>query len=260
VAKLYETLIVERLEGGVGLVKINRPDKRNALNQRVIDELVEALTSFDNDEAIGAVVLTGDEKAFAAGADIAEMAGRTAAEMLLARRFEQLERLRRLDKPLVAAVSGYALGGGLELAMLCDMIVASQTAKLGQPEINLGIMPGAGGTQRLTRQVGKYLAMEMVLAGRLLTAEEALRFGLVNRVAPVERYLDEAIALARNLAARAPLAVRLAKSAVLRAQDLSLEHGLALERQAYYLLFGTEDKEEGVKAFLEGREPGWKGR
>jgi enoyl-CoA hydratase len=257
---MYQTLIVESLDGRVGLVRINRPERRNALNQQLLDELVEALSSFDLDDGIGAVVLTGDDKAFAAGADITEMQGKSVPEMVLARRFEQLERLRRLNKPLIAAVSGYALGGGCELAMLCDMIVASESAKFGQPEVGLGLMPGAGGTQRLAKAVGKAVAMEMVLAGRFLTAEEALQFGLVNRVVPLERYLSEAIELARNVAARAPVAVRLAKQAVLRAQDLPLETGLAFERHSYYLLFATEDKEEGVRAFLEKRQPTWRGK
>ena len=257
---MFQTLIVETLEGRVGLVRINRPERRNALNQQVLDELVEVSSGFDQDDTVGAVVLTGDDKAFAAGADINEMQGKSVSDMVLARRFEQLERLRRVQKPLIAAVSGYALGGGCELAMLCDMIVASESAKFGQPEVGLGLMPGAGGTQRLTKAVGKYLAMEMVLAGRFLSAEEALRYGLVNRVAPLERYLDEAIDLARTVAARAPVAVRLAKQAVLRAQDLPLETGLAFERHSYYLLFGTEDKEEGVRAFLDKRQPAWKGK
>lgn len=258
-ALVYETLLVERREN-VGLVRIHRPERRNALNQQVVTELAQALPAFDSDGAVGAMVLTGDDRAFAAGADIGEMQGKRVPDMLLAQRFDMLETLRRLKKPLIAAVSGYALGGGLELAMLCDMIVASDTAKLGQPEINLGIIPGGGGTQRLTRQVGKALAMEMVLTGRLLSAEEALQHGLVNRVAPVDGYLEAALALAQDVASRAPVAVRLAKDAVSRAQDLTLEHGLAYERHHYYLLFGTEDKEEGVRAFLEKRPAQWKGK
>ena len=257
---MYRNLIVETLEGRVGLVRINRPERRNALNNETVAELAAAVSSFDGDEGVGSIVVTGDETAFAAGADITEMQGKAAAEMLLAERFEQLERLRRTHKPLVAAVSGYALGGGLELAMLCDLIIASDTATFGQPEINLGIMPGAGGTQRLTRQLGKALAMEMVLNARFLKAGEAHARGLVNDVHPVGSYLEEAITLAREIAARAPVALRLAKQAVLRAQETTLEHGLELERHNYYLCFATQDKEEGVQAFLEKREPRWQGK
>ena len=230
--------------------------------------------TWDNLDAPGTEVLVGaltDERrrlarqmgdawtSFAAGADVTEMDGKGVPDMLGAYRFESWEALARVRKPIVAAVSGYALGGGLELAMLCDMIVASESAKLGQPEIDLGIMPGAGGTQRLTRQLGKYLAMEVILAGRLLTAQEALQHGLVNRVVPVEGYLESALELARAVAARAPQAVRLAKSAVNRAQG-PLQEGLEFERNAFYLLFGTEDQKEGVRAFLEKREPRWRGR
>lgn len=256
----YQHILVETRGGGVGLIRINRPEQRNALNQRTMAEIAQAAQAFDTDDSVGAVVLTGDARAFAAGADISELAGATVPEMLADYRFEQWEVLRHFSKPLIAAVSGYALGGGLELAMLCDMIVASEAARLGQPEVSLGLMPGAGGTQRLTRQLGKYLAMEMVLNGRLLTAGEALRFGLVNRVVPVELYLEEALELARELAARAPLALKLAKDAVLKAQEVTLEHGLAYERHNFYLLFGTEDQREGVRAFLEKRKPEWKGK
>ena len=259
-AERYENLIVERVDGGVGLIRLNRPRVRNALNQATMSEVVRAVGRFDDDAAIGAIVLTGNEVAFAGGADINEFASAGVVQMVAAYRFDEWETLRRTAKPLLAAVSGWALGGGCELALLCDMIVASETARFGQPEITLGLMPGGGGTQRLMRQVGKYLTMEMVLAGRQLTAEEALRFGLVNRVVPVERYLDTALELARNVAARAPVAARLAKDAVLKAQDLTMEDGLAYERHNFYLLFGTEDKDEGVRAFLEKRMPTWSGR
>lgn len=256
----YENLIVEKRDGRVGLIRINRPRVRNALNQATMAEMVEAATAFDEDPDVGCIVLTGNEVAFAAGADISEFGGAGVPDMIQGYRFDEWETLRRTRKPLIAAVSGWALGGGCELAMLCDMIVASETARFGQPEINLGVMPGAGGTQRLTRQVGKYLAMEIVLVGRQLTAEEAARHGLVNRVVPPEAYLDAALELARTVAARAPMAVRLAKDAVLKAQDAALEAGLAYERHNFYMLFGTEDKEEGVRAFLERRAPQWKGR
>ncbi|MBX5444798.1 enoyl-CoA hydratase-related protein [Sphaerobacter sp.] len=256
----YETLIVEKLDGRVGLIRLNRPERLNALNQTLMRELVQAVAAFDQDDEVGAIVLTGNEAAFAAGADVTEMDGAGVADMLSGYRFDEWEQLRRTRKPMIAAVSGWALGGGCELAMLCDMIVASETARFGQPEINLGIMPGAGGTQRLTRQIGKYLAMEMVLAGRQLTAAEAERFGLVNRVVPVEAYLDAALELARIVAAKAPLAVQLAKEAILRGQDVPLEAGLAHERHNFYLLFGTADKQEGIRAFLEKRRAEWQGR
>lgn len=256
----HHNLVVERLDGGVGLIRINRPDKRNALNQATMEELRSAATALDLDGAIRCIVLTGDDRAFAAGADVTEMDGRAVGDMLGSYRFRQWEALRQIATPMVAAVSGFALGGGLELAMLCDMIVAADNAKLGQPEINLGIIPGAGGTQRLTKQLGKYLAMEVVLAGRLLSAQEALAHGLVNHVSSVEDALADAVELARKVASRAPLAARVAKSAVLHAQDSPLEHGLAFERHSFYMLFGTEDQKEGVEAFLDKREPRWKGR
>lgn len=256
----YDNLLVEQVAGGGGLIRLNRPQRLNALNNATMAELATAMTRFDDDPGIGAIVLTGSETVFAAGADVTEMDGAGVAEMLSGYRFDEWETLRRIRTPVIAAVSGWALGGGCELAMLCDMIVASETARFGQPEINLGIMPGAGGTQRLTRQVGKYLAMEMVLAGRQLTAEEAQRAGLVNRVVPVEIYLDAAIDQARTVADQAPVAARLAKDAILKALDQPLEAGLAYERHNFYLLFGTEDKQEGIRAFLEKRPPDWKGR
>ncbi|MBX6341776.1 MAG: enoyl-CoA hydratase/isomerase family protein [Thermomicrobiaceae bacterium] len=256
----YENILVETLAGGVGLIRINRPKRLNALNRATMAEIADAVAAFERDDAVRAIVLTGDERAFAAGADIGEFDGMTVPAMIAEYGFEAWEALRQARKPLIAAVSGYALGGGCELAMLCDLIVASDTARFGQPEVNLGVMPGAGGTQRLTRQLGKYLAMEVVLAGRQLGAEEALRHGLVNRVVPVELYLEAAIDLAREIAARAPVAIRLARDAVLRAQDTTLEVGLAYERHNFYLLFGTEDQREGVRAFLEKRAPEWRGR
>ncbi|MFQ5857726.1 MAG: enoyl-CoA hydratase-related protein [Anaerolineae bacterium] len=255
----YETIIVE-VEGGVGLIRLNRPKVLNALNQTVMTELVDALEKFDANDDIGCIVITGNEKAFAAGADIREMAEEDAVDLMRSDRFRKWDRIRSITKPIIAAVSGYALGGGCELAMACDMIVASETAKLGQPEVTLGIIPGAGGTQRLTRAVGKALAMEVVLANRWLSAEEAQRAGLVNRVVPVESYLEEAMVLAGNIAQRAPLAVRLAKEAVNQAFESTLEEGLQVERRNFYLLFATEDQTEGMRAFLEKREPEFRGR
>ena len=218
-----------------------------------------ALEDFDADPDIGAIVLTGDERAFAAGADIKEMAGASAVDMIKADRIAIWDRIRNIKVPVIAAVSGWCLGGGHELAMGCDMIVASETAIFGQPEINLGVIPGAGGTQRLTRAVGKALAMEMVLNNRNLSADEALRYGLVNRVAPVELYLENAIQLANEIAERAPLAIRFGKEAVNNAFESFLADGIADERRSFYFLFSTEDQKEGMQAFEEKRPAEWKG-
>lgn len=255
----YETILVE-IQGRVGVITLNRPQALNALNSQLMTELTTALKAFDEDDDIGAMVIAGNEKAFAAGADVKEMSGRTAVNMLKGSFVDAWDTIRKISKPIIAAVSGWALGGGNELAMLCDMIVASETAKFGQPEINLGIIPGAGGTQRLTHAVGKAIAMEMVLNDRRLSAEEALRYGLVNRVAPVERYLDEAIQLAGEIAARAPVAVRMGKEAVNHAFETSLTEGVAVERRLFQLLFATEDQAEGMAAFIEKRKPNWQGK
>ncbi len=245
---------------GYALLRFNRPEVLNALNIAVMEELVARLEQFDLDPSIRCIVLTGDEKAFAAGADITEMAGASAMEMLLRDQFARWDRIRKIKTPIIAAVSGYALGGGCELAMTCDIIVASETAKFGQPEINIGVIPGAGGTQRLTRAVGKAKAMEMVLTGRMISADEALRWGLVNRVVPVESYLDEARSLAVEIAKKPPVAARLAKEAILKAFDTTIEGGLEFERKNFYLLFSSDDQKEGMKAFLEKRPASWKGR
>jgi enoyl-CoA hydratase len=255
----YQFILSEALPSGVGLARLNRPKELNALNSVLMEELVTALEAFDRQPGIGCLVIAGSERAFAAGADIKEMAEASAAEMLLRDNIGRWDRIRRLKKPVIAAVSGFCLGGGCELAMACDLIVVSESARFGQPEINLGVMPGAGGTQRLTRAVGKAVAMEMVLNGRLLTAEEAARFGLVNRVVPVEVFLDEALALAGSIAARAPLAVRLAKEAVNNAFETYLADGLADERRAFYFLFSTSDQKEGMRAFIEKRPASWQG-
>jgi len=254
----YTTILTE-IRGRVGLITLNRPQAMNALNRTLLSELVSALTAFDSDEAVGALVITGSERAFAAGADIKEMAEATAVDMLTSSFVELFDGVRKIRKPVIAAVSGYALGGGCELAMSCDMIVASETGKFGQPEVTIGVIPGAGGTQRLTRAVGKALAMEMVLNNRMLTAGEAAQIGLVNRVVPVERFLEEALALASEVAGRAPLAVRLGKEAVNKAFELSLTEGLEAERRAFYMLFATADQKEGMKAFVEKRKAEWKG-
>jgi enoyl-CoA hydratase len=255
----YETIIVET-HGKVGLVRFNRPDDYNALNAKLWEELIEALKTFDQDKNIGAIVITGNDKAFAAGADIKEMADVSAVEMLTQDKISRFDEVAKVKKPLIGAVSGWCLGGGNELAMSLDMIVASERARFGQPEINLGVIPGAGGTQRLTKAVGKAIAMEMVLNNRHLTAEEALHYGLVNKVAPVESYLDEAIKLAAQIAERAPIAIRMAKEAVNHSFESFLGDGLADERRAFYLLFATEDQKEGMKAFMEKRDPKWTGK
>ncbi|RME07566.1 MAG: enoyl-CoA hydratase [Anaerolineae bacterium] len=255
----YETILTE-VHGRVGLVRLNRPKALNALNSQLLHELMDALEAFDRDQAIGAMVVSGSEKAFAAGADIKQMATASAVEMLTNDFIPAFDRIRGIKKPVIAAVAGWALGGGCELALSCDMIVAAENARFGQPEITIGVIPGAGGTQRLTRAVGKALAMEMVLNNRTLSAEEALRYGMVNRVVPVERYLEVALELAAEIAARAPLAVRLAKEMVNQAFETGLSDGLADERRAFTLLFATQDQKEGMAAFIEKREPRWEGK
>lgn len=253
-------LLEKGVRPGVALIRLNRPESLNALNRALVAELTETLVALDADEGIRAIVLTGNERAFAAGADIKEMAGDSAIDMLIFDQFQRWDQIKRLKKPLIAAVSGYALGGGCELAMLCDIIVASETAQFGQPEIKIGVIPGAGGTQRLTRAIGKSRAMEYILTGRFFSAKQAEAWGLVSRVVPVELYLEEALNLAAEIAAMPPLAVQLAKQAVNKAYELSLEEGLHFERKNFYLLFATEDQKEGMRAFMEKRPPQWKGK
>ncbi|HUF39693.1 MAG TPA: enoyl-CoA hydratase-related protein [Anaerolineales bacterium] len=243
-----------------GLARIDNPKALNALSRPLVTELMDALAAFDADPEIGAIVIAGDERAFAAGADIKEMIDYDAVAIAEADHIAPFDRIMAVRKPVIAAVSGWCLGGGCELAMSCDMIVASETARFGQPEINLGVIPGAGGTQRLARAVGKALAMEIVLNNRTLTAGEAERYGLVNRVVPVERYLDAALELAGEIAARAPLAVRFGKEMVNYAFDSLLEDGIRAERKTFYLLFSSEDQKEGMRAFAEKRPPAWKGK
>lgn len=257
---MANTILIERLREGVGLIRINRPERRNALNEATLQAIAEALNDFAADDTIRAVVLTGDQRAFAAGADVSEMQNKRAVEMLDSPRPAYWNTFRSFPKPLIAAVSGWCLGGGNELAMSCDMIIASETAKFGQPEVGLAIMPGAGGTQRLTRAVGKAIAMEMVLAGRFLSAGEAKELGLVNHVVPVELYLEKALDLAEKIAGQPPLAVHLAKETLLKAFEMPLTEALDLERRNYYFLYDSEDKQEGIAAFLEKRPPHWKGR
>lgn len=255
----FSTILIE-IHDRVGLVRLNRPQALNALNSTLMSELMEALEIFDGDPHIGAIVITGSEKAFAAGADIKEMADASAVDMLLSDNISRFDRIRQIKKPVIAAVSGWCLGGGNELAMSCDMIVCSESARFGQPEINIGVIPGAGGTQRLTKAVGKAIAMEMVLNNRTLTAVEAQQFGLVNRIVPVERYLDEALGLAAEIAARAPLAIRLGKEVVNQAFETFLSQGLADERRAFYFLFASADQKEGMNAFMGKRKAEWQGQ
>jgi enoyl-CoA hydratase len=244
----------------IALVQLNRPNELNALNPELMQELRDALQSLDRNDSVRVVILTGNEKAFAAGADIKQMADMTAIGMLFKDQFATWDLIRKTHKPIIAAVSGFVLGGGCELAMMCDMIIASETAKFGQPEIKLGVIPGAGGTQRLTRAIGKAKAMELVLTGRLLTAEEAHYYGLVNKVVPVEMYLYEATQLALEIARMSPIAARLAKEAVNRSFETHLDEGLHFERKNFYLAFASEDQKEGMKAFIEKRNAEFRGK
>lgn len=255
----YEMILTET-HGRVGLIIFNRPQAMNALNNQLMRELMEALESFDKNDDIGVMVITGNEKAFAAGADIKEMVDKSIEQMMDTDHVAVFGRIRTIQKPVIAAVSGFALGGGCEIALSCDMIVASESAKFGQPEITIGVIPGAGGTQRLTHAVGKALAMEMILNNRTLSAQEALQHGLVSRVVPVSDYLNEALKLAEEIASRAPLAVHAAKRMINQSYERFLSDGLEQEKQVFYNLFSTEDQKEGMKAFVEKRKPEWKGK
>ena len=256
---MAELVLVER-DGPVAVVLLNRPDALNALSDELMDELVTKLVELDRDEAVRAIVLGGSERAFAAGADIGELAQVGAIDLYYERRVERWDAIRGLWTPLVAAVSGFCLGGGCELAMSCDLIVASETAEFGQPETSLGIIPGAGGTQRLTRAVGKALAMDVILSGRRLSAREALQAGLVARIVAKEAWLEEAKRVAREIAEKGPVATRLAKESVDRAYETTLAAGVEAERRALYLAFASEDANEGLTAFTEKRKPEFKGR
>jgi enoyl-CoA hydratase len=256
----YETIIVE-VEEHIALIRLNRPDALNALNGQILDELAEAITEMDGSNKVRAIIVTGSEKAFAAGADIKEMADKTFVDMFVEDYFTgPTEAIQRCRKPIIAAVSGYCLGGGCELAMLCDFIIAADTAKFGQPEINLGVIPGMGGTQRLTRYVGKSKAMEMCLTGRFMDAAEAERAGLVSRVVPAKELMREAREAAVKIAEKSPLTVRAAKEAVNRSYETTLREGLLFERRLFNALFSTEDQAEGMAAFAEKRTPQFRGK
>ncbi len=252
--------VTEQYEEGIALIQLNRPKELNALNRKLMEEVRDALQMLDKNEQVKVIILTGNEQAFAAGADIKQMADKSAIDMLLIDQFSTWDQIRKTKKPIIAAVSGFALGGGCELAMMCDMIIASETARFGQPEIKIGTIPGAGGTQRLTKAIGKARAMEYILTGKFMTAEEACDYGLVNKVVPVEMYLHEAVALAREIARHSPVAVQLAKEAVNRSFETHLDEGLAFERKNFYLTFASADQKEGMQAFIEKRKPLFKGR
>ncbi|HEU6444723.1 MAG TPA: enoyl-CoA hydratase-related protein [Gaiellaceae bacterium] len=255
-----EPLVLVERDDSVTVVLLNRPKQLNALSDELMTELVDHLGVLDRDESVRCIVLGGSERAFAAGADIGQLAEASAIELYYQRRVERWDAIRGLWTPLVAAVSGFCLGGGCELAMSCDVIVASETARFGQPETGLGIIPGAGGTQRLTRAVGKATAMDVILSGRFLTAREALAAGLVSRVVAKEAWLEEAKRVARDVAQKGPVATRLAKEAVDRAFEAPLSLGLEYERRLLYLAFASEDAKEGLDAFVEKRRPDFKGR
>jgi len=256
----YEFILTDTPADGVGLVQLNRPQALNALSMPLLAEVMNALHKFDADDSIGCMILTGNEKAFAAGADIKEMEGKTHIDMFMGESLIDGFDFGKISKPIIAAVSGYALGGGCEIAMSCDMIVASDTALFGQPEINLGIIPGGGGTQRLTRAVGKALAMEMMLTDRRLSAEEAYQFGLVNRVESIEDYLTVAIDIASKVSKKSQVAIKLTKDAINKAYEMTLQEGLEAEKRNFYLSFSSEDKAEGMRAFIEKRKAEWKNR
>jgi enoyl-CoA hydratase len=252
--------VTEQREPLVALIELNRPKELNALNRQLMEELRDALQQLDKNDQVRVIIITGNEQAFAAGADIKQMADKSAIDMLMIDQFSTWDQIRKIKKPIIAAVSGFALGGGCELTMMCDIIIASESAKFGQPEIKLGTIPGAGGTQRLTKAVGKSKAMELILTGRLLSAADALFYGLVSKVVPVEMYLQEALAVAKEISLLSPVAVQLAKEAVNWSFETQLDEGLAFERKNFYLTFASADQKEGMAAFIEKRKANYRGK
>lgn len=254
-----EEHLLTETDGAIAIIRINRPKVLNALNLELMQDLASMLEQYDADDSIHVILLSGNERAWAAGADIGDMATATSDEMKERNQFSIWERIKEIKKPIIAAVSGYALGGGCELMMHCDIVVASETSKFGQPEINIGVMPGAGGTQRLTRALGKAIAMDVVLSGRFLSAKEALKHGLVSRIVPKEHWFEEALNVARQVATKGPIALRAAKASILNAEEMNLSEGLSEERQLFYSLFDTNDQTEGMSAFIEKRDPNFSG-
>jgi len=252
--------VTEQYQPGIALIQLYRPKELNALNPQLMGEVRDALQQFDKNENIKVIIITGNDQAFAAGADIKQMADKSAIDMQIMDQFSTWDQIRKTKKPIIAAVSGFALGGGCEFVMTCDMVIASETAKFGQPEIKLGTIPGAGGTQRLTKAIGKAKAMELILTGRFLSAQEAHFYGLVNKVVPVEMYMHEAVELAKEIAQMSPIAVQLAKEAVNRSFETQLDEGLMFERKNFYLTFASQDQKEGMNAFIEKRKPDFKGK
>jgi enoyl-CoA hydratase len=255
----FENVIVEK-DGPIAVVTLNRPPQLNALSYGLVKDLSLAMQALDRDDEVRVIIVTGGEKVFAAGADIKEMADRGPFDPRIHERLAYRDQINKISKPVIAAVSGFALGGGCELAMSCDIIIASETARFGQPEVNIGIIPGSGGTQRLTHVIGKHRAMELVLTGDFMSAAEAERLGLVNRVVPVELLLDEAKSMAKKIAAKPALAIKAAKEAVLKSANSPLDEGLEFERKSFYLLFASADRSEGMRAFIEKRKPEFKGK
>lgn len=253
-------LISTKVEDSIGMILLNRPTVLNALNRQMVEEIVASLEGIDRNDHVRVIIIAGNERAFAAGADIDEMANDDAITFELLNQFAVWDRINQVKKPLIAAVSGYALGGGFELALACDMIIASETAKFAFPEVNIGVMPGAGGTQRLTKLIGKTRALEWIWSGEQMGAEEAYQLGIVNRVVPQELYMEETLKFAKKLAKQAPLSLRLIKESVYKAVDAPISEGMQLERKNFYLLFASEDQKEGMKAFIEKRKPDFKGR
>ena len=256
---MEESHILHEVDGNIAIVRIHRPDVLNALSLPLMADLANVLEQYDSDDSVHAILLAGTERAWAAGADIGDMATASPEEMRKRNQFAIWEQIKAIKKPIIAAVSGFALGGGCELMMHCDIVIASETALFGQPEINLGIIPGAGGTQRFTRAVGKAVAMDVVLSGRFLSAKEALSFGLISRIVPKEQWFSEALVVTKQVASKGPIALRSAKKSVLNAEEISLSDALVEERALFYDLFETNDQTEGMTAFTEKRKPNFTG-